>query len=90
MRDGIFLIGSDQGSEAVQPGKGRHSADALGAQMPYVPGLCNRTLLSSPRLPALPTHFEFFARYASTPSSFMVTSRLAGVSTPSAAAADSH
>ena len=80
----------DQGSKQSNGGKGRHSADVLGPPDALRSGLCNRTLLSRPCLSALPTHFESSAGYASTPSSFTATSRLVGVSTPSAAAADSH
>ena len=70
--------------------RGRRSADVLVPQMPYGSRLCRCDLLSQPRSFTLPTRVEPSARGVSTRSSFTVTSRPAGVSTPSAAAADSH
>ena len=70
--------------------RGRRSADVLVPQMPYGSGPCRCDLLSRPCSFPLPTLVEPSARGVSTRSSFTVTSRPAGVSTPSAAAADSH
>jgi hypothetical protein len=63
---------------------------SLVPQIPYGQGLCRRTLLSRPCSFALATRVESSARSVITRSSFTATSRLASVSTPNAAAADSH
>lgn len=82
-----FDRGADRSPNAA---RGRRSADVLVPQMPYGSGPCRCDLPSRPCAFPLPTLVEPSARGVSTRSSFTVTSRPAGVSTPSAAAADSH
>jgi hypothetical protein len=90
MRAGISSPVPVKGLTQSNRGKARRSADVLFPSMPYVQGPCRRPLPSRWCFAAPPTRVESSARYASTRSSFTATTRLAGVSTPSAAAADSH
>jgi hypothetical protein len=91
---GLGEAPAEDRSDRRQPRSNRGRLDvrpmSLVPQIPYGQGLCRRTLLSRHCSFALATRVESSARSVITRSSFTATSRLASVSTPNAAAADSH